>query len=393
MRCPAGASEARRLSPARPTRGQPRPTPRLVGDLADRAAPGWRAPQQLERALGVAAGATTQQNPVPMLNTSHISASRHARRAAGSGRRSAAAASGASISVADAGVEPQQVEQAVAGDVREAVHLALRAQQVERRAHVDRGRLEQLVGERCARARRASRRATGRPASSSARRASVKPFECSPLEGTPITASPGAIALPGEDPVARARRRTRRRPGRSRAATGGPASISGTWASSPPGISIPACSAPARRPSPIAASIARVGLLDGDVVDHRDRLGADADQVVDVHRDAVDADRVEALRLLGDDQLGADAVGADRDRGAVVQRQHACVVAGAERSSAAAGRGRSAPARRPARRCRSRAAPRVHARRARRRRSRARSSGAGAAATARPRPARRGSAA
>ena len=56
-----------------------------------------------------------------------------------------------------------------------------------------------------------------------------------------------------------------------------------------------------------------VGLLDGEVVDHRDRLGADADQVVDVHRDAVDADRLEPPRLLGDDELGADAVGRQGD--------------------------------------------------------------------------------
>ena len=36
----------------------------------------------------------------------------------------------------------------------------------------------------------------------------------------------------------------------------------------------------------------RVGLLDRDVVDEGDRIGADADQVVDVHRDAVDPDGV-----------------------------------------------------------------------------------------------------
>ena len=56
---------------------------------------------------------------------------------------------------------------------------------------------------------------------------------------------------------------------------------------------MPACSAPAARPVGDPAEHRRVGLLDGEVVDHRDRLGADADQVVDVHRDAVDADRVE----------------------------------------------------------------------------------------------------
>ena len=46
-----------------------------------------------------------------------------------------------------------------------------------------------------------------------------------------------------------------------------------------------------------------VDLLDGEVVDERDRLGADADEVVDVHRHAVDADRLQPVCLLGDDEL------------------------------------------------------------------------------------------
>ena len=76
---------------------------------------------------------------------------------------------------------------------------------------------------------------------------------------------------------------------------------------------MPAASAPAFRPRPIARERLGVGLLDGEVVDHRDRLGADADEVVDVHRDAVDADGVEPPGLLGDDELRADAVGRQRD--------------------------------------------------------------------------------
>ena len=58
---------------------------------------------------------------------------------------------------------------------------------------------------------------------------------------------------------------------------------------------------------------AAVDALDRDVVEHGDRLGADADDVVDIHRDAVDADAVEPPELLGEDQLRADAVGAQRD--------------------------------------------------------------------------------
>ena len=44
----------------------------------------------------------------------------------------------------------------------------------------------------------------------------------------------------------------------------------------------------------------RVGALDGEVVEHRKRLGADADHVVYVHRHAVDANRVVAAQLLGE---------------------------------------------------------------------------------------------
>ena len=114
-----------------------------------------------------------------------------------------------------------------------------------------------------------------------------------------------------------------------------------------------------------------VGLLDGEVVEHRDRLGADADEVVDVHRDAVDADRVQAPGLLGDDELGADAVGAQRDRQVGRDAQHAGVVPGAEQRAARRGRDRSCAGRR-----RARARPRRWWRsRLRRRRRRPRASG------------------
>ena len=66
-------------------------------------------------------------------------------------------------------------------------------------------------------------------------------------------------------------------------------------------------------PARSRASALGVGLLDGEVVEQRDRLGADADDVVDVHRDAVDADGLEPAGLLGDDELRADAVGRQRD--------------------------------------------------------------------------------
>ena len=105
------------------------------------------------------------------------------------------------------------------------------------------------------------------------------------------------------------------------------------------------------------ASRLGVGLLDREVVDQRDRLGADADDVVDVHRDAVDADGVEPVGLLGDDQLRADPVGRrSRSRGSAPR-------AARSRSARAAGRtgwdarARSCAARRRARRRRSSARP------------------------------------
>jgi hypothetical protein len=72
----------------------------------------------------------------------------------------------------------------------------------------------------------------------------------------------------------------------------------------------------------------RVGLLDRYVVHEGDRRGADADEVVDIHRHAVDPDGVEAAHLLGDDELRPHAVGADRDRGLLVEGEHAGVMTG-----------------------------------------------------------------
>src|SRR5262249_10100181 len=63
------------------------------------------------------------------------------------------------------------------------------------------------------------------------------------------------------------------------------------------------------------------------VVDHGQGLGTDADHVVRVHRDAVDADRVPASHPLRDDQLGADAVGGDGDAGPLIQADDVGVVA------------------------------------------------------------------
>src|SRR5208282_1804230 len=53
--------------------------------------------------------------------------------------------------------------------------------------------------------------------------------------------------------------------------------------------------------------------LHRDVVDHRDRPRAYADHVVGVHRDAIDPDRVVLSERLRNQELGADAVGGNRE--------------------------------------------------------------------------------
>ena len=56
----------------------------------------------------------------------------------------------------------------------------------------------------------------------------------------------------------------------------------------------------------------RIGFGNGDVVEHRERLCPDADQVVGVHRDAVDPDSVPATELLRHHELRPDTVGRAR---------------------------------------------------------------------------------
>jgi len=79
---------------------------------------------------------------------------------------------------------------------------------------------------------------------------------------------------------------------------------------------------------------AGVGLLDGDVVEHAQRLGPHAQDVVDVHGHAIDADGVVLVQHLGDEQLGSDAVGGKGQAEAVPEVQHAGKVAEVQGGSA-----------------------------------------------------------
>ena len=54
-----------------------------------------------------------------------------------------------------------------------------------------------------------------------------------------------------------------------------------------------------------------MGLLHRYVIDHGQGRRSNADQIVDVHRHAVDANGVVAIGHLGDNGLGANAIGGD----------------------------------------------------------------------------------
>ena len=78
---------------------------------------------------------------------------------------------------------------------------------------------------------------------------------------------------------------------------------------SPPISAQPAWRQPSCTPGHDGGHLVGVDLAGGDVVEHEQRLGADAHQVVDAHGDEVDADRVVAAGVAGDDHLGAHPVG------------------------------------------------------------------------------------
>ena len=73
-----------------------------------------------------------------------------------------------------------------------------------------------------------------------------------------------------------------------------------------------------------------VGFLDGDVVHQRDGTGTNAEDVVDVHRDAVDPHAVELAGGLRNQKLRADAVRRDGDPESVAHRDHVREVADVE---------------------------------------------------------------
>src|SRR5262245_18980710 len=90
----------------------------------------------------------------------------------------------------------------------------------------------------------------------------------------------------------------------------------------------------------------RIGFLDRDVVDQGGGPGTNAEDVVDVHGDAVDAHTVVAARGLRDEKLRPDAVRGDGDAERLAHRNHVGEVSNIEDWTRAGGKvkGRTDPA-------------------------------------------------
>ena len=181
------------------------------------------------------------------------------------------------------------------------VHLA---GELEHRGRVDHARAEQLVGERVVRARprRAVEVASARGRAARRARASSR---CSAGPGSRCRRCGRRRARRAGARATARRRRPRTRRGRTRPAP----SRRGAPTSRRRAARSRAWRQPSATPRDDLVDLVGHELADRDVVEEEQRLGALRGDVVDRHRDAVDADRVAAVGDAGDQRLRADAVG------------------------------------------------------------------------------------
>ena len=200
----------------------------------------------------------------PMLKTSYSSAGATRPRSAISSK-TGGTGSGESIRVADLGLEPQQVEEPVAGDVGETAHVDVRLEQRPHGAHVDHGRLEQQVAtvvRRPARSRSVSTRGRGSARSSACRSRDADDR----VAGLDPRAGHDRVEV--DEPDAEADQVEAARRGVAPDQVGQDGQLAAGDLDAGP--------APRRacRPTAICSSTRGVGVLDGDVVEQRDRVGA-----------------------------------------------------------------------------------------------------------------------
>ena len=174
-----------------------------------------------------------------------------------------------------------------------------------------------------------------RPISNRARRASEYPLLCRPELGRATMTSPGLTRDPS----------TGSRPGGSapsavptRSSMGGPpaagASMAPIWAISPPGMAIPASLRAQVQAAGDRLEDVLVDPVGGHVVQQRQRHRPGADHVVDVVGHAVDPDGFPPVRLPGQQDLGADPVGGQRERRPGRDVQHGSEVAAGQAGDA-----------------------------------------------------------
>jgi hypothetical protein len=221
-----------------------------------------------------------------------------------------------------------EVEHAVAGDVGERMHRQPRIQDVQHRPHVDLRRPEQLVRQGAAELGDvAVQRETTALQEGSARQREPVRVQTAALETEEHVA--GLHRIAGDYPVERdcADRSTNQIEGAARTdAADHLAHLGQLTARTADAGQLAA----ARDPLSEGAEQLGIGLFDGDVVDQCNRTSTDAQHVVDVHGDAVDADAVVASGCLRNQELGADAVGRDRNPQVRRHRNHVGEVANVE---------------------------------------------------------------
>ena len=204
------------------------------------------------------------------------------------------------------GEHPMRVlDEPAARDVRHALDVEL-AQERQHGLHVDARRLEQRVAERAVGRQPGHGRAQVRARNLEDLRTSEKPFECGParreaeehVAGSDAPAVDRVRLLDDADREAREVVLARR------------GNAFGCSAVSPPISAQPACSQPAAMPFHDVGGDRDVEALADEVVEEEQRLGALHEDVVDAHRDEVDADRVVPRERERELELRADAVGA-----------------------------------------------------------------------------------
>ena len=135
-------------------------------------------------------------------------------------------------------------------------------------------------------------------------------MERRPGDGRPMSTSPGAHVLAGDEPVALGDADGEADEVELARLHG--AGVLGHLAADERAAGLPAALGDALDE---LLDVVGVELADGDVVEEEQRLGALAHEVVDAHGHEVDADGVEPPGGLGDQRLGADAVGGRHEHG------------------------------------------------------------------------------